>query len=186
MDERRTGGEHPGEGSRVAAATRIDRRQERHERGIGVVVSEQVHRDPVRDAQRASEERPFAVLEEEEAAGDEGTGGKTVARECGVEPGAGELECEPDAGATARHVVVEVAVEALEARVDVGGEGDEQQVHVDGLELETRREAPEPRSAPSAARASASASIRRTCSAPSAGSGSAGPASSRSTSSSDT
>ena len=60
--------------------------------GSGVVCSEQVHRDPVRDAQRASQERSFAVLDDDETAADERAGGETVARAGGVEPGAGELE----------------------------------------------------------------------------------------------
>src|SRR3954471_23466494 len=111
----------------------MDRREKRRERGICVVVSQQVHRDTVGNAERAREEGPLYVLDDDEAAGDEWPRRETVARARGFERSAGELEREADARAAARDVVVQVAVEAFEAGVEIRRERDEQQRDVDRL-----------------------------------------------------
>ena len=57
--------------------------------------------------------------------------------------GAAQLEGEPDAGPAAGDVVVQVAVQALELGVEVGGQGDEQDLDVEGDEVEGAGEAAE-------------------------------------------
>ncbi len=57
---------------------------------------------------------------------------------------AAQLDREADARAPPRDVVVEVAVQPLEPRVEVGGEGDQQQLGVHGLERERPGELAQP------------------------------------------
>ena len=64
------------------------------------------------------------------------------------ERGAGELEGQPDARSPPGDVVVEVAVEPLEACVEVGRQRHEQEFDVDGLEPEVPRQAAQPQFVP--------------------------------------
>ena len=57
--------------------------------------------------------------------------------------GAAQLEGEPDAGPAAGHVVVQVAVQPLELRVEVGGQGDEQDLGVERGQVEGPGHPPE-------------------------------------------
>ena len=59
-------------------------------------------------------------------------------------PAPGQLEGQADAGPAPRDVVVEVAVEPLEARVEVRSQGDEEELHVERLEVEGPGEPAEP------------------------------------------
>ncbi len=98
-------------------------------------------RDPVGDPQGAGEEGALRLLDLDQAAGDERAAateappGGRVGR-----GGAAQLERQADLGAAAGDVVVEVGIEALEARVQVGRERDQQQVEVERVEAEAARQ----------------------------------------------
>ena len=102
---------------------------------VGPVVAEQMGRHPVRHSKRSGQERSFRFLDQHQVGHHE--------RSVGHQPGPGsgrprrsarQLEPEADGGPTAGHVVVQVAVQAFEADVEVGSQGDEQEVHVEGVE----------------------------------------------------
>ncbi len=85
-------------------------------------------RHPVGDAQRAGQEGAFGLLHLQQTPGPQ--------RRRGVQPRPGrrlrgghpaQLQGEPGGGPAAAHVVVEVAVERLDAPVHVRGEGDQQE-----------------------------------------------------------
>ena len=102
-----------------------------------MVVAEQVHGDPVGDAQRAGQERPLGLLDDHEPALEQRRAlHQAMPRNRGRGQRARELEREADARAAARHVVVQIAVEPLETRVDVRRERHEQQLDVDRSERE--------------------------------------------------
>ena len=90
--------------------------------------------DPVRHPERARQERPVGVLDEQQPARDERRGrAEARARDRRAAPPAGsaQLERETDARPPPRDVVVEVAVQPLEPRVEVRREGDEEQLDVE-------------------------------------------------------
>src|SRR5438876_787325 len=65
----------------------------------------------------------------------------------GSEGRAAQVKGQSNAGSSAGDVVVEIGVEALEARIEVGGEGDEEQFDVKAVEPERAGEPPEPEGA---------------------------------------
>ena len=119
---------------------------ERVHDGVRRVVAEEVRRDPIRHAQRPRQEWAVGVLDDEEPTRDERRQG-TQARPTGPRSLAdtGQLEGQPDAGAAPRHVVVEVAVEALEPGVEVRRQRHQQELQVQELQVERARQAPEPK-----------------------------------------
>ena len=125
----------------------VDRRREqRLEQRVGGVVGEEVGDDPVRHAQGPGQHRSVRVLHEEQARADERrerAEPRPRGRVRRASRAAAQLQREADARAAARHVVVEVAVEPLEPRVEVRGERDEEQLDVHGVERERPREVPQ-------------------------------------------
>ena len=101
------------------------------EAGGGSVVAQQVRADAIRHPQTAGEERPVGVLDDDQAPADE--------RPTGLQPGAGggrhrglagQLQRQPDRGASPGDVVVEVAVQPLEPAVQIRQQRDHQQLDV--------------------------------------------------------
>ncbi len=105
-------------------------------------------------SERVRNGRSGSSTQDEPAVDERSAAGQPAARSGDGRGAAGKLEREPDARAAARDVVVQVAVEPLEPGVEVGGEGDQQQLDVERLELEgpgeraqaqVRRPRPRPR-----------------------------------------
>ena len=97
------------------------------DRRIDGVVTEDVRGDAVRNAQRACQHGPVHVFNQHQAAGDERAARPQPAACHGEErvlPG--QLESQADARAPARNVVVQVAIQALEADVEVRRDGHQQ------------------------------------------------------------
>ncbi len=123
-----------GLGGRVLAGLVVEHAGEP---GVGPGVAEEVRGDPVGDHQDAGQRRAFRLGDLHQAARDQGRRGgepEPAGRRAG-EPA--QLQGEPDGGPAARQVVVEVAVEPLEPRVQIGCHRDQEQVHV-------QRRQPEP------------------------------------------
>ncbi len=111
---------------------------------VGLVVAEEVGRDPVGYAQHAREQRAFGVGDLQQAARDE-RGGRGEAEAAGTGGGQpAQLQGEADGGAAAGQVVVEVAVQPLEPGVDVGGQRDQQEFGVQRREAEALGQSGEP------------------------------------------
>ena len=110
-------GDGPTEQGRVADVRlhRLD--QVRRDHRVGGEVAEQVTGDPIGHPQRPGEEGAVSVLHHQEPAGDERgrtvRGGRGRGRRHAALPA--QLEGQAGAGPAAGHVVVEIAVEALEA-----------------------------------------------------------------------
>ena len=105
------------------------------EQRVGLVAAEDVGGDPVRHAQRPGEERPVRLLHLQERRRDERAAGLEALPSGGARRlDATETEGQADADAPAGHVVVEVAVVALEAVVDVGRHRREQDVEIERVE----------------------------------------------------
>jgi hypothetical protein len=101
--------------------------------------------DPVRDAQGAAEERAVVVLGEQESGGQQRRGRAEAGAGGGVRRGqSAQRQSEADGGAAPGDVVVEVAVERLEPVVEVGEEGDEQDLHIEVGEVEIGGQAAQP------------------------------------------
>ena len=132
------------EGLRVGPGVRIGATGQARERVVRLVVAEQMGCHPVRHSQGAGEQRALRVGDLQQTAGyQRGPGGEPEA--AGARPGqSAQFEGERDGGAAAGQVVVEVAVELLEAGVEIGGEGHQQQVEVHGEQAEVRAEPGEP------------------------------------------
>ncbi len=104
---------------------------------IGLVRAEQVGRHPVGHPQRPGQERAVELLELDQSARPQGA--PLIQPVAAVPVGgedAGQPESEPDAHPAAGDVVVEVAVVALEAVVDVGRHRRQEQLDVEVIELE--------------------------------------------------
>ncbi len=111
---------------------------------IDPIASEQMPRHPVGDAERSRQKRPLAILDQDEVVVDERRAGRKAAPRVGASRRqTTELDTEPDAGSTTGDIVLQVAVEALEAGIDIGRHGDEQQLHVDRLQAKARGQAPQ-------------------------------------------
>ena len=112
--------------------------------GSGRVVAEQVGGDPVGHAQRAGQERPVGVLDDQRGRRRRaGRPGRAASAPCRGRPRARgrrrqSSSARPGARPAARDVVVEVAVEALEARLEVGRQGDEEQLDVEAVRPKPR------------------------------------------------
>jgi hypothetical protein len=106
----------------------------RHER-IGRVVADEVAGDAVRHAERTCQERSVDILDDQEPARDERPR-RPEPRPAGARRAActDQLQGKADARPAARDVIVEVAVQPLEARVEVRRQRDEQELHVELLE----------------------------------------------------
>ncbi len=133
--------------ARLASCRRVD--QDAGQQGVRAVVAQQVGGDPVGHAQGPGQQRPLRVLDLHQATGDQRAG----AAEALVRRGAGrrdqtKLQCQPDARPPAADVVVQVSVEALEARVDVRRQRHQQQLHVDRLQPEAAGQFPQPHRLP--------------------------------------
>ena len=104
---------------------------------IRLVVAQQVGGHPVGHPQGPGEERAVGLLHHDEPAVHQRSGGAQPGTPAaGRAQGAAQLEGEPDAGPPAGDVVVQVAVQALELRVEVGRQGHEQDLGVEGGEVE--------------------------------------------------
>ena len=102
------------------------------EAGVDGVVAEQVCRHAVGHPEPPGEEGTLRVLDPDQAVADERPGrGEPRAGVRGQARRPGQLEGQPDRGAAPGDVVVEVAVEPLEAAVEVREERDEEQVDVE-------------------------------------------------------
>ena len=106
-------------------------------------------RDAIRNAERPCQERPVGLLDHHQPAGDQSRGGSESRPLDGGRVGArvaerAQLERKTRASPTSRDVVVQVRVEPLEARVEVGRQSDDQDLDVKPIELEARREPPQP------------------------------------------
>ena len=91
--------------------------------------------DPVGHPQRAGQEGTVGLLDQDQPGG----GQRRVGEKSAPGPGRprrrpAQLEAQADGGPAAGHVIVEVAVQALEAAVEVGRQGDQQQIHVEIVE----------------------------------------------------
>jgi len=90
-----------------------------------------VRDDPVRYPQRPGQERPVGILDDQDPDVDQRRARRQPCPGGGLgERDSGELQREADRGPAAADVVVEVAVEALQPRVEVGRERGHQQVDV--------------------------------------------------------
>ena len=142
---------------RLVDLDRDRRRQQRLDDRVRAVVAEQVRGDAVGHAQRPREQRPVGVLHEQQPvrrrAARAGRGARAIGAPSAAAVRAAQLERQADARAPPRDVVVEIAVEPLEARVEVRGERDQQQLDVHRLERERPREVAQPEVAPSASAA---------------------------------
>ncbi len=132
VDEPHAGVEAPGEGPRGGAVERRGRREQVVDRGVRAVVAEQVRGDPVGHPQGPGEEGPVVLLDGEQPVPAQRPG----RRDPGPRRGRGRRDAahrerEAHRGPAPGHVVVEVAVEPLEAGVEVGGERDEEQFDVE-------------------------------------------------------
>ena len=125
-------------GSNGGSAVGVDVDEHERQRGVGLVAAEHVRRDAIGHPQGAGEERPVRVVDLDQPAADErgrrARGGAGRRRSAAMH--AGQAERQPDADPPAGHVVVEVAVVALEAIVDVGRHRRQQQLDVEVVELE--------------------------------------------------
>ena len=102
---------------------------------VGSIITEQMERDAIRDAQRARQHRAVLLLYENETTVDQRAPlgqARAHARPAAACPG--ELEGEPDARASPREIVMQVAVQSLEARVGIGRERNHEQLDLDGFE----------------------------------------------------
>jgi hypothetical protein len=97
---------------------------------------------PIRHPERASEERTLGILDQYEAPGYKRRGrSEVVAFTAETEFARRELQGQPDACSASRHVVVEVGIQALEARVEIRSECHDQDLDICGLERERPDEA---------------------------------------------
>ena len=147
VDQRNPGVDRAREQRHVADRRRNGVDEQVDDRGVGLIVAEQMRSDSVGDAQRAREERPVPVLHQHDPAGDERAvrpepDALDAARHAGAR--ARQLDGEARAGPAARDVVVEVAVQPLEARVEIRRERDQQQLDVVRVQLERASEAAQP------------------------------------------
>ena len=113
------------------------REQRVHDRVRGVI-AEEVRGYPVGHAERAGERRPVLVLDDQEVSRDQRRQ-RPQAVPAVVPPAAAaarQLQREADAGAPSRDVVVEVAVEAFEAGVEVRRQRHEEELEVHRREVE--------------------------------------------------
>ena len=144
VDEGLARRQRPLEGRRVADGGVDVGHGHGQDQRIRLVVAQQVGGHPVGHPQGPGEERAVGLLHDDEPAVDQRPGGaKPGTAAAGRVEGAAQLEGEPDAGPAAGDVVVQVAVQALELRVEVGGQGDEQDLGVEGGEVEGPGEAAE-------------------------------------------
>ena len=147
VDQRHVPGDRPGEDVDVADLGRDRVDAEGLDRRVRRVVAEEMGGDPVRDPQRPRQERPIGVLDDDQPAGDE-RAQRPQARPAwpgaGTRPGAAQLERQPGARPPPRDVVVEVAVEPLEPRIEVRSERDEEQLDVVRVQPERSREPAQP------------------------------------------
>ena len=126
------------------------RNDQRLEEGVDRVAPHQERRHAVGDPQRAGEERPLQLLDDEEAPRHQRTGGfEAPALQPAPEVRAAQLQRQAGARPPPGHVVLEVGQEALEARVEVGGERDKQEVEVGALQAERPGQAPQAQVGPS-------------------------------------
>ena len=111
--------------------------KQRGEQRIGFVAPEKVVHHPVGDPQGPAQHGPVIVFDRHEAPTYEGGGaGQPATRPAIGHPRATEFEGQAHAGSAPHYVVVEVAVQLLEGRVEVGSQPDQQQVHIEGFEVE--------------------------------------------------
>ena len=112
--------------------------------GIRCIASQQVGRNPIRHAQGAGQQRPLGFFDQDQVLIDQRRTRRQPASHIGTTRGnAAQFDPKADAGATARHVILQEAVQPLETRVDIRGHGDQQQLDVDFLEPEAAAEAPQ-------------------------------------------
>lgn len=119
------GGQHVRHGQEVAV-----------QGGVRRVVAEEVGEEPVGYAQRAGQEGAFGLLDVQQAERAQGCAGVEAGacrREVGGRPA--QFQGESDGGPASADVVVEIAVERLEAPVEVGGERDEEDRRVEGVRV---------------------------------------------------
>ena len=113
---------------------------------VGGVAAEQVGDHAVGYPQDAAQQRPALVVHLDETAPHQpGTGPQPVPGRRGPRRQPGHPQRQAHGRPAARHVVVEEAVERLEALVDVGRGGDEQQLLVDRVEHRLGPERHQPR-----------------------------------------
>jgi hypothetical protein len=129
--EPRARAQRAGERNGIAAGRGPAAAEQRQQGRVRPIVAEQEHRHAVGHAQAARQEGAIGILDLDQARVDQ--------RRAWLQAGAcgrarryrpRKLEREPDARPPARDVVVQVAVERLEACIQVGGERDEQQLEV--------------------------------------------------------
>ena len=102
-------------------------------------------RHPVGHPQRSGQEGTVAVLHQDQGSLDQRTArGEPVAGQRAGRGKAAQLEAEADRSPPPADVVLQVAVEALEARVSVGRQGDQEQLQVELIELEAAGQASQP------------------------------------------
>ena len=110
------------------------------------VAAEEMGGNAIRHPQRAGQYRTLGFLDEHQAlihqrrAGREPASGVGAARRQSA-----QLDAETNARPTAGDVVLQVAVQPLEAQVDIGRHRDQQQLDVDLLEPEGPRQAAQPK-----------------------------------------
>jgi hypothetical protein len=109
---------------------------------VGNVAAEQVRRYAVGHTQGARQDRSFALFKQHQVLVDQrSAGGKPAAGVCPARGESAQFEPEANAGASARHIILQIPVEPLETGVDVGRHGNQQQLDVDLIETEIARQA---------------------------------------------
>ena len=147
VDQRDAGAQAPGHILDAAQVHDQGFREQRLDHRVRGVVAQEVRRHAVRHPQRPCERRAVRVLDDQQAARDQGRERAEAApggAGAGTDPRAAQLEGESDARAPSRDVVVEISVQALEPRVEVRCEGHQEQLQVDGLQAVRRDQLPEP------------------------------------------
>ena len=103
-------------------------------------------RHAVRDAQRPRQHRPFVLFDLHQVLVYQGSARRETAPCIGAARWqTAQLEPESDAGAAPGDVILQIAVEALEARVDVRGHRDQEQLDVDFVQIEGAGQAAQPK-----------------------------------------
>jgi len=135
-----------GDGVHLGEVHGDGRRQERVDPGLRRIVAQEVGRHPVRHAKRPGQRGPVGVLDQQQSARHQRRERpKAFAVRAGAASAAApKLQRQAHARAATRDVVVEVPEEAFETWVEVGSQGNQQQLEVDWLEVERAGEVQQP------------------------------------------